>query len=60
MYPKVFYLGEYEYIDVIMEGDRFLIDIDFRSEFEIARSTKAYKAILQSLQIRIRNLSRCL
>lgn len=32
-----------------MEGDRFLIDIDFRSEFEIARSTKAYKAILQSL-----------
>ncbi|XP_062149499.1 uncharacterized protein LOC133858078 [Alnus glutinosa] len=41
--------GEYEYIDVIMEGDRFLIDIDFRSEFEIARSTKAYKAILQSL-----------
>ena len=49
MYPNVFYLGEYEYIDVIMEGDRFLIDIDFRSEFEIARSTKAYKAILQSL-----------
>ena len=26
-----------------------LIDIDFRSEFEIARSTGAYKAILQSL-----------
>jgi uncharacterized protein (TIGR01615 family) len=40
MYPNVFYLGEYEYIDVIMEGDRFLIDIDFRSEFEIARSTE--------------------
>ncbi|KAI8011794.1 hypothetical protein LOK49_LG06G02873 [Camellia lanceoleosa] len=26
-----------------------LIDIDFRSEFEIARSTGSYKAILQSL-----------
>lgn len=41
--------GEYEYIDVIVEGDRLLIDIDFRSEFEIARSTGTYKAILQSL-----------
>ncbi|KAI3829123.1 hypothetical protein L1987_03239 [Smallanthus sonchifolius] len=42
--------GEYEYLDVIFEdGDRVLIDIDFRSEFEIARPTGNYKAILQSL-----------
>ncbi|KAI8004357.1 hypothetical protein LOK49_LG08G02895 [Camellia lanceoleosa] len=41
--------GEYEYIDVIVEGERVLIDIDFRSEFEIARSTGGYKAILQTL-----------
>ncbi|KAJ6356540.1 hypothetical protein OIU78_004603 [Salix suchowensis] len=41
--------GEYEYVDVIVEGERLLIDIDFRSEFEIARSTGAYKVILQSL-----------
>lgn len=42
--------GEYEYLDVIVEGgDRVLIDIDFRSEFEIARPTGNYKAILQSL-----------
>ncbi|KAJ9188065.1 hypothetical protein P3X46_003460 [Hevea brasiliensis] len=41
--------GEYEYIDVIVSGERLLIDIDFRSEFEIARSTKAYKSLLQSL-----------
>ncbi|GMH28497.1 hypothetical protein Nepgr_030340 [Nepenthes gracilis] len=42
--------GEYEYIDVIMEGGvRLLIDVDFISEFEIARSTGMYKAILQSL-----------
>lgn len=30
-------------------NERVLIDIDFRSEFEIARSTKAYKTILQNL-----------
>ncbi|KAM5552888.1 hypothetical protein ABKV19_025222 [Rosa sericea] len=41
--------GEYEYIDVMVEGDRLLIDIDFRSEFEVARPTGAYKAVLQSL-----------
>ncbi|KAL6192193.1 hypothetical protein ACLB2K_038580 [Fragaria x ananassa] len=41
--------GEYEYIDVIVEGERLLIDIDFRSEFEVARPTGAYKAVLQSL-----------
>ncbi|KAL8224922.1 hypothetical protein R6Q57_017479 [Mikania cordata] len=41
--------GEHEYIDAVIEGDRLIIDIDFRSEFEIARSTKSYKAILQML-----------
>ncbi|XP_061338087.1 uncharacterized protein LOC133284961 [Gastrolobium bilobum] len=41
--------GEYEYIDVMIGKERVLIDIDFRSEFEIARSTKTYKTILQNL-----------
>lgn len=42
--------GEYEYIDVLVDGeDRILIDIDFKSEFEIARPTSNYKTILQSL-----------
>ncbi|KAK6929889.1 Protein of unknown function PDDEXK-like [Dillenia turbinata] len=41
--------GEYEFIDVIVEDERVIIDVDFRSEFEIARSTSNYKAILQSL-----------
>ncbi|KAJ4828608.1 hypothetical protein Tsubulata_004967 [Turnera subulata] len=41
--------GEYEYIDVIILNERLIIDIDFRSEFEIARSTKAYKSVLQVL-----------
>ncbi|CAM8923134.1 unnamed protein product [Rhodiola kirilowii] len=43
--------GEYEYIDVVHEGERLLVDIDFRSEFEIARPTKTYKAILQTLPV---------
>lgn len=42
-------LGEYEYIDVIMEETRLIVDIDFRSEFEMARSTGNYKAVIQSL-----------
>lgn len=41
--------GEYEYIEVIIGNERLIIDIDFKSEFEIARSTKAYKMILQNL-----------
>ncbi|PIN15899.1 hypothetical protein CDL12_11459 [Handroanthus impetiginosus] len=41
--------GEYEYVDVVIEGERFIIDIDFRSEFEVARSTKAYRLVLQTL-----------
>ncbi|KAF3456916.1 hypothetical protein FNV43_RR01570 [Rhamnella rubrinervis] len=46
---STFPAGEYEYIDVMVEGERLLVDIDFRSEFEIARSTGAYRAILQSV-----------
>ncbi|CAL5436326.1 unnamed protein product [Camellia sinensis] len=47
---KIFLISsEYEYIDVIVEGERVLIDIYFRSEFEIARSTGGYKSILQTL-----------
>lgn len=46
LYPA----GEYEYIDVLVDGEeRILIDIDFKSEFEIARPTSNYKTILQSL-----------
>ncbi|XP_074316782.1 uncharacterized protein LOC141653044 [Silene latifolia] len=41
--------GEYEYVDVMAGGERLIIDIDFRSEFVVARSTKTYKSILQTL-----------
>lgn len=41
--------GEYEYVDVILDGERYLLDVDFRSEFEIARSTKTYRSVLQLL-----------
>ncbi|RZC92713.1 hypothetical protein C5167_011792 [Papaver somniferum] len=43
--------GEYEYIDVIIDGERFILDVDFRSEFEIARSTKHYRSVLQALPL---------
>lgn len=34
---------------MIIGRERLLVEIDFRSEFEIARSTEKYKEILQSL-----------
>lgn len=48
---SAFLAGEYEYIDVIMDGDgeRVLIDIDFKSEFEIARPTKTYRSLVSIL-----------
>ncbi|GLJ18789.1 hypothetical protein SUGI_0335460 [Cryptomeria japonica] len=49
--------GDYEYIVVNTEApslkynsnDRLLVDIDFRSQFEIARPTAEYSALLQML-----------
>lgn len=46
--------GDHEYIDVIPSGktgisERLIIDIDFRSHFEIARAVASYDAILNSL-----------
>ncbi|KAF8397484.1 hypothetical protein HHK36_016401 [Tetracentron sinense] len=48
--------GEYEYIDVVTHRDtgspeRLIIDIDFRSHFEIARAVESYDAILISLPV---------
>lgn len=41
--------GEYEYLDVMIGGERVLIDVDFKSKFEIARPTKKYKTISETL-----------
>lgn len=46
---NLYITGEYEYIDVIIGEERLIIDVDFRSEFDIARQTSGYKALLQSL-----------
>ncbi|KAM7513783.1 hypothetical protein LguiA_003913 [Lonicera macranthoides] len=35
--------GGYEYIDIKTKDERLIIDIDFKSQFELARPTKAYK-----------------
>ncbi|KAL5198899.1 hypothetical protein ABZP36_002411 [Zizania latifolia] len=44
--------GEHEYIDAVVAeaaATRLVVEVDFRSEFEVARSTKAYRAALQTL-----------
>ncbi|XP_058737589.1 uncharacterized protein LOC131609808 [Vicia villosa] len=46
--------GDHEYIDVLVENnsgksERLIIDIDFRSHFEIARAVDSYDRILNSL-----------
>ncbi|KAI4329731.1 hypothetical protein MLD38_028082 [Melastoma candidum] len=41
--------GGYEFISVMIQGERVIVDIDFRSQFEIARPTKKYKSILGTL-----------
>ncbi|KAL3334731.1 hypothetical protein AABB24_031122 [Solanum stoloniferum] len=55
--PSAFqFTGDYEYIDVMMkeisngsERVRIIVDIDFRSQFELARPTQEYQELLNSL-----------
>lgn len=49
-------VGEYEYIDVIFDNgsgksDRVIVDVDFQSQFEIARPTQSYLAALRCLPV---------
>ncbi|KAL5716699.1 hypothetical protein ACHQM5_009828 [Ranunculus cassubicifolius] len=48
--------GDHEYIDVVTHCDggiseRFIIDIDFRGHFEIARAVESYNIVLDSLPV---------
>ncbi|KAF8008905.1 hypothetical protein BT93_J0028 [Corymbia citriodora subsp. variegata] len=48
--------GDHEYIDVVnhagsRKSDRLIIDIDFRSHFEIARAVESYNRILKLLPV---------
>ncbi|OIW07377.1 hypothetical protein TanjilG_10212 [Lupinus angustifolius] len=48
--------GDHEYIDVVVNNnsggsERLIIDIDFRSHFEIARAVDSYNTILKSLPV---------
>ncbi|KAK7273004.1 hypothetical protein RIF29_14050 [Crotalaria pallida] len=48
--------GDHEYIDVVVKNnsgslERLIIDIDFRSHFEIARAVDSYDRILKSLPV---------
>ncbi|GAA0170084.1 hypothetical protein LIER_24426 [Lithospermum erythrorhizon] len=39
--------GKYEYIDVIVKGTRYIVEVSLASEFEIARQTGHYTSLLQ-------------
>ncbi|XP_030950292.1 uncharacterized protein LOC115974190 [Quercus lobata] len=49
--------GDYEYIDVMVrdsngddeEPTRLIVDVDFKSQFEVARPTAAYKELINTL-----------
>ncbi|CAJ2672396.1 unnamed protein product [Trifolium pratense] len=48
--------GDHEYIDVLVvnnsgKSERLIIDIDFRSHFEIARAVDSYNRILNSIPV---------
>ncbi|KAH7372832.1 hypothetical protein KP509_17G023400 [Ceratopteris richardii] len=47
--------GEYEYIDVIAESgfsnDRLIVDVDFQSQFAIARPTHSYATAMKFLPV---------
>ncbi|KAJ8762839.1 hypothetical protein K2173_022968 [Erythroxylum novogranatense] len=55
-FPKVFqFSAEYEYIDVMMldknsgKPTRLIVDMDFRSQFEVVRPTQTYKEMMNIL-----------
>nr|XP_043625523.1 uncharacterized protein LOC122596945 [Erigeron canadensis] len=41
--------GDYEYIDVNVDGTRYIINVSLREEFEIARPTASYSSLLKVL-----------
>ncbi|KAH7520810.1 hypothetical protein FEM48_Zijuj08G0185500 [Ziziphus jujuba var. spinosa] len=41
--------GDYEYIEIIREPMRLVVDIDFQSQFELARPTASYKQLTDTL-----------
>ncbi|WOK96572.1 hypothetical protein Cni_G05279 [Canna indica] len=50
--------GNYEYIDVVVpplrgtgggEGRRYIVDLEFASEFEVARATESYQGVMAAL-----------
>ncbi|XP_062098952.1 uncharacterized protein LOC133804847 [Humulus lupulus] len=41
--------GNYEFVDVITNGTRVIIDMEFRSQFELARPTQSYTKLIEAL-----------
>ncbi|GFP80202.1 hypothetical protein PHJA_000163600 [Phtheirospermum japonicum] len=56
--PSVFqFKGEYEYVDVTMKGkngckeERLIVDLDFRTQFELARPTQDYQELTNAIPL---------
>jgi uncharacterized protein (TIGR01615 family) len=55
--------GYYDYLDAILKTTnsgrsvRLFVDLDFRTQFEIARPTREYRALLELLPKRVRSCS---
>ncbi|KAL4588946.1 hypothetical protein LXL04_001846 [Taraxacum kok-saghyz] len=43
--------GEYEYIDVLISSNRYIVEVSLGSEFTIARPTKTYQSLLEIIPI---------
>ncbi|KAF2298242.1 hypothetical protein GH714_020816 [Hevea brasiliensis] len=43
--------GEYEYVDVNIDGNRFVVEVFLAGEFEIARPTTGYAALLDAFPL---------
>ncbi|GKC19995.1 hypothetical protein Tco_1022145 [Tanacetum coccineum] len=41
--------GEYEYIDILISNTRYIIEVSLESEFTIARPTKTYQTLLETI-----------
>lgn len=41
--------GEYEYIDVNVAGNRYIVEVSIASEFKLGRSTNGYASLLEIL-----------
>ncbi|KAJ1411089.1 hypothetical protein SESBI_21446 [Sesbania bispinosa] len=45
----ILFRGDYEYVEVMVGETRLIVDMDFRSQFELAKPTREYKELTDTL-----------